>query len=137
MKITLCSSAKFFDKLPEIKKALEETGYEVLLPSMVDHHHLEETALTKKMHGLIEDHFSKIDESDAIFVANFDKNGIKNYIGGSAFMEMALAFHNKIPIFLLNEVPKDLNYREELIALQPIVIGKDWDKLDKILKNKS
>ncbi len=136
MKITLCSSAKFFDKLPEIKKALEEKGYEILLPSMVDYHQLEETALTKLMFDLIKNHFSKIDQSDAIYVANFDKNNINGYIGGSAFLEMGLAFHNKIPIFLLNEIPKNLNYREELIALQPIVIGKDWDKLDKILKDK-
>lgn len=134
MKITLCSSAKFFDKLPEIKKELEEKGYEILLPSMVDYHHLEEDALTKLMFDLIRDHFSKIDQSDAIFVANFDKNGIEGYIGGSVFLEMGVAFHNKIPIFLLQDIPKELNYREELIALQPIVIGKDWDKLDKILK---
>ncbi|MFA5382537.1 MAG: hypothetical protein WC356_05175 [Candidatus Micrarchaeia archaeon] len=137
MKITLCSSSRFFDRLPEIKKELEELRYEVFLPSMVDYHHLEETALTKKMYGLIEDHFSKIDKSDAIYIANFDKNNIKGYIGGSAFMEMGLAFYKKIPIFLLNEIPKGLNYREELIALQPIVIGKDWKKLDKILKNNS
>lgn len=133
MKITLCSSAKFFEKLWDIKKSLEERGYEVLLPSMKDYHHLSEDALAKIQYDLIGEHFRKIDESDAIYVANYDKNGIAGYIGGSALLEMGLAFYRKIPIFLLNNIPQQVSYREELIALQPIVIGEDWDKLDGIL----
>lgn len=83
MRITLCSSAKFFGRLLDIKKNLEEKGHIVLLPSMVDYHHLTENALLKIQHDLIQDHFKKISECDAIFVANFDKTGIEGYIGGS------------------------------------------------------
>jgi len=45
-----------------------------------------------------------------------------------------LAFYRKIPIFLLNNIPQQVSYREELIALKPIVVGEDWNKLDDILK---
>ena len=134
MKITLCSSAKFFEKLWDIKKSLEVKGYEILLPSMKDFHHLGEDSLAKIQYDLINEHFQKIDQSHAIYVANYDKNGIAGYIGGNSFLEMGLAFYRKIPIFLLNDIPQQVSYREELIALKPIVVGKNWDKLDDILK---
>lgn len=134
MKITLCSSAKFFEKLWSIKKSLEERGYEVLLPSMRDYHHLEEDALAKIQNDLIREHFRKIEQSQAVYIANYDKNGIAGYIGGNSFLEMGLAFYRKIPIFLLQDIPPQASYREELIALQPIVVGEDWDRLDNVLR---
>jgi hypothetical protein len=134
MKITLCSSAKFFDNLWDIKKSLEELGHEVLLPSMKDFHHLREDSLAKIQYDLINEHFRKIDQSHAVYVANYDKNSIAGYIGGNSFLEMGLAFYRKIPIFLLNNIPQQISYREELIALKPIVVGEDWNKLDNILK---
>ncbi len=130
MKITICSSAQFFEKLWDIKKSLEEKGHTVLLPSMVDYHHLSEDALAKIQYDLIRDHFEKIKQSDAIFVANYNKNGVEGYIGGSVFLEMGVAFHQNIPIFLLHDIPQQSSYREELIALQPIVIGMNWEMLD-------
>lgn len=135
MKITLCSSAKFFDRLWGIKENLEKLGYEVLLPSMEDFHHLDETSLAKIQSNLIDEHFSKISQSQAIYVANYDKNGVVGYIGGNSFLEMGLAFYKKIPIFLLNDLPREVPYREELLALEPIVVGENWDKLDSFLKN--
>lgn len=134
MKITLCSSVRFFDRLWDIKKALEERGHEVFLPSMKDFHHFEENSLAKIQHDLIRKHFERIGRSDAVFVANFEKEGVKGYIGGNSFLEMGKAFDKRIPIFLLNDVPEQSSYREELVALKPVVVGRDWDKLDRLLK---
>ncbi len=134
--IALCSSAAFFDRLWGIKEGLTKSGYTVLLPSMQDFHQYEEVALAKIHHDLIRDHFRKIDQSNAIYVANYDKNGIEGYIGGNSFLEMGKAFDREIPIFLLNNVPKT-GYREELLALQPIVIGQDWDKIRLHLPNQN
>jgi hypothetical protein len=130
MKITLCSSAKFFDRLESIKVELEKLGFEVLMPSMMDYHDLEESSLAKIQCDLIKDHFDKIDQSDAIFVANYEKNNISGYIGGNVLLEMGKAFHKDIPIFLMNDIPKEgINYKEELVALQPIIVGEDWEKI--------
>ncbi len=134
MKITLCSSAVFFEKLYDIKNALENRGHQILLPSMRNYHHLEEDALAKIQHDLIDEHFSKIGQSDALYVANYDKNNIAGYIGGNTLLEMGIAFYRKIPILLLNPVPSQVAYRGELLALRPIILGEDWDKLDTILK---
>ena len=129
MIIALCASAKFFDKLWSIKEELENRGHSVLLPSMKDFHHLNENSLAKIQFDLIKEHLNKINKSDAIYVANYDKNGIRGYIGGNAFLEMGKAFDKGIPIFLMNPIPENISYREELIALQPIVVGQDWNKL--------
>jgi len=133
MKISLCSSARFFDKLQGIKERLESFGFDVLLPSMVDYHNLEETALAKIQFNLIRAHFEKINDSDAILVVNYDKGDVRNYIGGSVLLEMGKAFDCKIPIFVLNPVP-EVSYREEIIALQPMILNGDLDKIKEILK---
>lgn len=135
-KITLCSSTKFFDKLVGIKEELEKRGHEVFLPSMQDFHHLEEDALAKIHYNLIKDHFIKIGKSDAIYVANFDKNDIEGYIGGNCFLEMGKAFDMGIQIFLLKDIPRQMGYREELIALQPVVIGEHWEELEQHLSSR-
>jgi len=124
MIITICASSKFFDRLTEIKKGLETLGHEVLLPSMGEYHSLEEDALAKIQYDLIRDHFNKIDQSDAILVVNFEKNGIKGYVGGSGLIEMGKAFDRKIPIFLFNEIPV-ISYREEIKAMMPMIIYGD------------
>jgi len=134
MKITLCSSASFFYRLPSIKNALENIGYEVLLPSMTNFHHLPERAFAKIQHNLIKEHFRKIDQSNAVYIANYEKKGIEGYIGGNVFLEMGKAFDREIPIFLMKDIPKSSAYKDELTALQPIVIGRNWNKLEELLR---
>jgi hypothetical protein len=101
---------------------------------MVDYHLLEETALAKIQRDLIRDHFRKISSSHAIYVANFEKGGISGYIGGNCFLEMGKAFDMSIPILLREPVPDRISYREELLAMEPVVMGEDWDGLDAFLK---
>ena len=62
-------------------------------------------------------------------VVNFDKNGIENYIGGNVFLEMGAGFVFEKPIYLLNPIPKQDNY-EEILALEPIIIGGDLSKIE-------
>lgn len=73
-------------------------------------------------------YFEKIKESDAILVLNFDKKGIKNYIGGAIFLEMGFAHILGKQIFLLNEIP-DISYKEEIKAMQPTVLNGDLNKV--------
>lgn len=125
MIITICSSAKFYDKIPAIKKELTDLGYIVLTPSL---EFSGQDAQLKIEHDLIMKHFKKIEKCDAIYVVNCEKNGIKNYIGGNTLMEMGLAHYLGKKIFLLNDIP-DMQYTNEIIAVKPVVIGTDWEKI--------
>src|SRR3990167_5211110 len=53
---------------------------------------------------LMRQHFKKVVECDAILVLNYEKKGMQGYIGGNGLMEMALAFHVRKPIYILNPV---------------------------------
>lgn len=73
-------------------------------------------------------HFEKIKNSDGILVLNFEKKGVKNYIGGAVLMEIGLAHFLGKKIFLLNPIP-EVNYRDEIMAMTPVVLDGDLRKI--------
>jgi hypothetical protein len=63
-------------------------------------------------------------------ILNYEKNGVANYIGGNTLMEMGLACWLNKPIYLMNPVPADLSYSEEIRGMRPIVIDSDLSLLN-------
>lgn len=128
MKITICSSMFFIDRLNDVKKFLEDMGHSIFLPVMKNFKEEGEHGDLKIQHDLIREHFKKIDQSDAILVLNYNKNGIKNYVGGNSFLEMGKAYDRGILIYLINPIP-DISYKDEIVAMQPIILGGDLSKI--------
>lgn len=62
---------------------------------------------------------------DAVLVANYDKHGIKNYIGGNTFLEIGFAHVLNQKIFTLNPIPDMPYYKSEIVAMKPIVTDGD------------
>jgi hypothetical protein len=79
----------------------------------------------KYNHDAIREFWKLMQDADTLLVANFDKNGIKNYIGGNTFLEMGFAHVLNQKIYLLNPIPKMPYYETEIIAMRPIVIKGD------------
>lgn len=140
MKITICGSVKFADKLVEIYRQLQALGHEPLMHK--DMFGIADGTAQKLINGIAENHaavkrkhnFIKwwhdcIKSGDAILVCNFDKNGIANYIGGNTLMEIGFAHVNDKKIFLLNPVPKDLPYADEIEAMADHIIYNDLKKI--------
>lgn len=140
MKIAICSSASFVEKAKKIKEFLEKHGIDTSLPPCFE---LQENELKellaakercdesylKKKTKFLQKHLENVANSDAILVLNYDKKGIKNYIGGSTFLEMGLAFFLKKKIFLLNSIPDRLPYSEEIKTMKPIILHGDIRKI--------
>ena len=139
MKIVICSSVSFAEKIMEIKDVLEERGMEVIIPEGLSDY-LNDPELKKRASGwgtlegaerkiknnLIRGYYEEIKTSDAILVINQDKNGIKNYLGGNSFLEMGFAHVLDKTIYVLNPLPEELKvFYQELVAMQPIVINGD------------
>jgi hypothetical protein len=81
-----------------------------------------------KKAALIQAHFDEVAKANAILVVNEEKHGRQNYIGGNVLMEMALAFHMKKPIFILNDFPEDSAFDEEIRGVLPVLLhGKVED----------
>jgi len=147
MIITICSTIKFWPQILEVKKQLEEMGHEVLIPPhevkneagdfipVEEYYELRRKMMVKdgKEHGWIwqrkkeamNSHFEKVEKADVILVLNYEKNGVANYIGGNVLLEIGLAFWLNKPIYLINPIPIELSYTEELKGMQPIIINGD------------
>jgi hypothetical protein len=133
--ITLCSSANFYRQVIDVEAELKLLGFEVIVPYTagimkasgdfdVSHYKtwFGDSNDYHKKTDLMLRHFDKIAEGDAILVLNNEKHGKANYIGGNVLMEMALALYLKKPIFLLDEIPDESPFLEEIIGMFPIVL---------------
>lgn len=130
MKITLCGSMSAKELMSSARDQLETRGYEVDNPDFAeDSLHVAFEQDVDKKRGFIDQHFAKIDTSDAILVVNDEKNGVANYIGGNTLMEMTYAYAHGLEVFVLGDVP-DVSFRDEIRGMQPIVLGGNLDRLD-------
>lgn len=144
MKITICSSLKFFSEILEYKKKLEKMGHEVFIPKTVAEIEKSQDRDIDKIIKKMEPkdylnlknnrmllHLKKINDSDAILVLNYKKNNIENYIGANTLIEMGLAFWLNKKIFILNSLPKikELTYVDEIMGMKPIIINSDLTKI--------
>ena len=133
MIITICMSMSLRHRLPDICRALEDAGHEVLTPVDTREFNYEgandlERAELKRDKDLIRTHYEKIKVSDAILVLNEDLPGKPRYIGGNSFLEMGFAHVLDIPIYLMQDVPESA-YRSEMLAMDPIIIDGDLARI--------
>jgi hypothetical protein len=141
MKITICGSVKFAKEIVDIYHQLEKLGHEPIIHKEMfaiadgtakeiidgikggEHHEI------KRKYNFIKAWYNFIVNSDAILVCNFDKKGIKNYIGGNTLMEMGFAHVNDKKVFLLNPIPEDVPYVDEIKAMADVVLDGDLSKI--------
>lgn len=136
--IVICSSASFYEKLFSIEKELKKLGYKVILPKIA--HRMKKTKNFNvdyyktwyknpkdysKKQSLMNTHFKKIIKGDAILVTNFNKKGIKGYIGGNTLMEITIAYHYKKQIFILNEIEENSPIKEEVLGVTSAFLKGD------------
>lgn len=135
MKIYLCASKSFYDKVADVKVALEKLGHVVTPPNGYDEPQAEakyQSMSTQEYADwkseLIRHDGEVVKANDAVLVLNFEKNGQANYIGGAAFLEMFKAFDLHKKIYLYNPIPNNM-LQDEIIGLQPIIIAHDLTKI--------
>jgi len=140
MKITICGSVKFAPQLVDIYKRLEKLGHQPMMHEKmfgiadgtavelikgIAVNHAEE----KRKNNFIKFWHNLIKSGDAILVCNFDKNGIKNYVGGNTLMEIGFAHVSDKKIFLFNPIPEEVSYADEIKAMTDVVINGDLSKI--------
>jgi len=142
MKIVICGSSAFKEKMIEYQKLLLDLGHEAIVhPDYLAFINGEKQEVwskisggehyeAKKSQGYIKWYYNAIVSSDAILVLNFDKRGIKNYIGGNTLMEIAFAHVHDKKIFLLNNIPEEVSYVDEIKAMFDLVLNNDLKKIN-------
>ena len=148
MKICICSSMAFYKQFSELKKELEKMGHTVLAPEIEFETKGDDTSVGaffdshggvdafppdhevwKKKGRAILTHFQKIDESDCVLITNYEKKGVPDYIGANGFLEMGYAYAKGKPVYILNNLPKQSAFKEEILGMQPIVLHGDVSKI--------
>ncbi|MBI4129753.1 hypothetical protein HY468_00385 [Candidatus Roizmanbacteria bacterium] len=136
MRIAICGSLAFADKMISAKKELSKLGHTAVFSKFADEFiGLTEDEKRKKnernfqIHDVIRAFWEEIKKSDAILVLNYDRKGIKYYIGGNTLMEIGFAHVLHKKIFLMNPIPKIEFYEQEIAATKPVILNEDLHKI--------
>ena len=130
--IAICGSMAHKSLWSPIIEELRSKGFSVSTPEMgetVDWSSFSDKEIIREKGRLIRRHIANIGAAQCVLIANFDKNGIENYIGSNSFLEMGAGFIFEKPIYLLHPIPRQDNY-EEILALEPIVLNGDLSKIE-------
>lgn len=136
MKIGIIGSMQFTEKMIETRDKLIKLGHKAFLTDLRQvlvgktDKEKEKIKIYQKNHkDAIREFWRMMQGADAVLVLNYDKNGIKNYIGGNTLMEIGFAHVLNQKIFLLNPIPEIPYYKSEIEAIQPIIINNDLNKI--------
>lgn len=142
MIITICSSLNFTKEIDVVAGQLRNEGHHVYIPKTAEeiingNISLEQIKKEKETGEIskraasfdaIKTHYDKIMKSDAILVINIEKNGVRDYIGPSVFLEMGFAHVLGKRIFLWNNVPS-VPWTDEMMSMNLHIISHDIGKI--------
>lgn len=136
MKIGVVGSMQFTEKMIALKEDLEKMGHESFLTNLAspfvgktDEEKEKIKIEQKNNEDVIREFWNQMQGADAILVANYDKHGIKNYIGGNTLIEIGFAHVLNQKIFLLNPIPDIPYYKTEIEAVKPVILNGDLNKI--------
>ena len=137
MRIAICASMVFAEKAVEIIKELKGYGHDAHFSTFTEEYmgksekeKEEITLYHKNEKDAIREHYETIKASDAILVLNYDRKGVKNYIGGNTLMEIGFAHVLNKKIFLLNPIPEIEFYESEIAACKPVILNGNLEKIE-------
>jgi hypothetical protein len=136
MKIGIAGSMQFTDKMIEVCDELQKQGHDVFMSGFVSNYAGKSAAeievlkiKDKYENDAIREFWKPMQDANALLVLNYDKHGIKNYIGGNALMEIGFAHVLNQKIYLLNPVPVIPYYKSEIEAVKPIILNGDLSRV--------
>ena len=131
--ITICSSASFYEQVVVVQAELQAMGFEVIIPLTAEKMKAsgdydvnqyktwyKDASEYHKKTALMQAHFDEVARGDVTLVCNYEKHGVPNYIGGNVLMEMTVAFYLKKPIYVLNDIPEESSFLEEIMGVGSI-----------------
>jgi hypothetical protein len=136
MKIGIVGSMQFAEKMMEVKNELDKMGHKTFMTNFANpfigksDEEKEKIKIDQKMNkDVIREFWKQMQGADAILVANYDKHGIKNYIGGNTLMEIGFAHVLNQKIFLLNPIPEIPYYKTEIEAMRPVILNGNLSRV--------
>lgn len=125
------------ESMVQVRDQLVELGHDAFLTEL-HHGFVGKTAEEKEQVKLnqaegevdvIREFWLLMQGADAVLVLNLEKNGVQNYVGANTLMEIGFAHVLEQKIFFYNPIPENPYCREELEAVNPVVIHGDLTKI--------
>ncbi|HBL00643.1 TPA: hypothetical protein DHW62_01585 [candidate division WWE3 bacterium] len=123
---------QYTERMLELRDELRNLGHEAYITTLSQPFvgKTDEEKEVIKLHqknnmDAIREFWNLMQGGDAILVANYDKNGIENYIGGNTLMEIGFAHVLNQKVYLLNPVPEIKFYKTEIEAVKPVILHGD------------
>lgn len=128
-KLLIHASLDFVDKMINVKNHVEKNflNCKIILPELTRYQHIrdvegDDKTFTKIKNRLTIQNMQNVEVCDILLILNYSHRNIENYVGGNSFIEMCIAFYLKKPIYLLNDIPENMPYTEEIKSFFPQVI---------------
>ncbi len=128
---------QFTDKMLEVRERLRELGHDAFVPDLhkamvgKTDNEIEKIKLNQKYNmDAIREYWNMMQGADAVLVLNYDKNDIKNYVGGNTLMEIGFAHVLNQKVFMLNPIPEMPYCKTEIEAVKPIILNGDFSKIE-------
>ncbi len=133
MKIGIIGSMQYTEKMLEARDELIRRGHDAFVTNLTSpfigktDEEKERIKIDQKNNlDAIREFWRLMQGADAVLVMNFDKHGIKNYIGGNTLMEIGFAHVLDQKVFLYNPIPEIPYYKSEIEAVKPVIINGDY-----------
>jgi hypothetical protein len=132
MKIGIIGSMQFTEKMISARDELIKLGHDAFVTNLADpfigktDEEKEAIKIQQKNElDAIKEFWYLMQGADAVLVMNFDKHGIKNYIGGNTLMEIGFAHVLNQKIFLFHSIPEMPYCKSEIEAVKPLIINEN------------
>ena len=132
MKIGIIGSMQFTEQMLKMQDELARRGHTTFVTKFAGpmagktDEEKEVMKLDQKFNqDAIREYWKRMQRGDAILALNYDKHGIRNYIGGNTFLEIGFAHVLNQKIFLLNPIPDIQFYKTEIEAMRPVILKGD------------
>jgi len=127
---------QYTEKMIDLRDELIELGHDAFVTTLASPFigKTDEEKETIKLHqknnlDAIKEFWNLMQDADAVLAANYEKHGVKNYIGGNTFLELGFAHVLNQKIYLLNPIPEITYYQSEIEAMKPLIINGDLTKI--------
>lgn len=128
-KIVLSGSASLQKEINELKDKLKDDFIILDYPKPLD-----EKDFLKIYPQVHKNFYQRITETDILLIVNFDKKGIKGYIGPAGFAELSfglsqnLIYNKNIELYILQMPDKSVSSYDEIQLWLTLGWIKIWDK---------
>ena len=132
MKIAICGSMTFVDEMEALAAVLTAAGMTVATPvrdeGEVNWSGLDDDAAAAAKARYVADYLAVIRRCDVVLIANYEKAGVRGYVGANALVEAAFGYALGKTVAFLNP-PGPQPCRLEAMAMMTMCLDGDVRRL--------